>query len=213
LHLPFLLKIISKMASVEDGEIPKELSHLQDWTIVYLIIEVGCRGWIPGRFFPLLRKIGFSGQELRRVHENLQLLARKCSYVIWLNRFNKDFQPFRITVGNDNQNNTLKPSTSAISRDQKDRSAKNLIGARRRLTEKGLSSLLTSTSTLSYAQRLRATKSFFRARSRLQAKTTVVSGVSNVGDTLSNQDVENLLIYLLQTPIKLICHRALVIHF
>jgi len=95
-----------------------ELSHIRDWKLSYLILEVGCRGWIPGRFFSIVRNIGFVGREARRIYNNLQLVARKCSYVIWLNRFNKDFQSStRITVSEDNQEKhllTKAPLTEAV---------------------------------------------------------------------------------------------------
>ena len=76
----------------------KALSHLRDWKIFYVILEVGCRGWTPPRFPGLLRKLGFRGTEPRIISDNVQLLARKCSYVIWLNRFHKEFQHGRIVV-------------------------------------------------------------------------------------------------------------------
>ena len=74
------------------------LMNIKDWTFHYLVLEVGCRGWIPPRFFSLMRQLGFSNRELRVMHDNAQLIARKCSYVIWLNRYNKDFHPLRILI-------------------------------------------------------------------------------------------------------------------
>ena len=65
-------------------------------THIYLIFEVGCLGWIPPRFFSLMRKLGFDSKETCSMHDSIQLIARKCSYVIWLNRFNKDFSTIRI---------------------------------------------------------------------------------------------------------------------
>jgi len=67
-----------------------------DWSFHYLIFEVGCRGFIPSRFFGLVRKLGFNSQESRHLRDNLQLVVRKCSYVIWVNRYNKEFQCSRI---------------------------------------------------------------------------------------------------------------------
>ena len=74
------------------------LMNVKDWTFHYLVLEVGCRGWIPPRFFSLMRQLGFSSREVRGMHDNAQLIARKCSYVIWLNRYNKDFHPIRISI-------------------------------------------------------------------------------------------------------------------
>ena len=63
-----------------------------DWKFHFLIFEVGCRGFIPSRFFPMLRDLGFNPRESRLIRDNLQLVARKCSYVIWVNRFNNVFK-------------------------------------------------------------------------------------------------------------------------
>jgi len=76
----------------------KAFADLPGWTIHLVVAEVGCRGWIPGRFSSLLRGLGFIPTEIRTIHNDTQLLVRKCSYIIWLSRFNKDFQTFRVTV-------------------------------------------------------------------------------------------------------------------
>ena len=63
------------------------------------MIEVGCRGYIPPRFTSFLRKLGFSSSETRILRDNIQLVTRKCSYIIWINRFNKDFNSaLRVSV-------------------------------------------------------------------------------------------------------------------
>ena len=69
-----------------------------DWSFHYLIFEIGCRGFIPTRFFSLMRHLGFTKAQFRRIYTDLQLLVRRCSYVIWLNRYNKEFVPFRFSV-------------------------------------------------------------------------------------------------------------------
>ena len=63
------------------------------WQFHLLVFEVGCRGFIPARFPSSLRKLGFNSSETRTLRNSLQLMAQKCSYVIWINRFNKDFNP------------------------------------------------------------------------------------------------------------------------
>jgi hypothetical protein len=70
------------------------------WTFHTLAIEIGCRGFVPPRFSSITRRLGFSSSDLKILRDNLQLVARKCSYVIWLNRFNKDFNSsIRISAG------------------------------------------------------------------------------------------------------------------
>jgi hypothetical protein len=67
------------------------------WRIHVCTAEVGARGWIPPHFTNDLRRVfGFSRRELSQIADNCALVARKCSYVIWLNRFNKHFEPIPI---------------------------------------------------------------------------------------------------------------------
>ena len=49
------------------------------------------RVFIPSRFFSMTRQLGFSSTESRKMHNDLQFTARRCSYIIWVNRFNKEF--------------------------------------------------------------------------------------------------------------------------
>ena len=103
----------------------KRYSNLsaENWTLHYFIFEVGCRGFIPSRFFPMLRQLGFSPRESRSLHSSLQFTARRCSYVIWVNRYNKDFRPFRFVTASPNLgSSTLQPLSSAqIARATKNR--------------------------------------------------------------------------------------------
>ena len=84
--------------SVKREKYEKEFSAVTGWKLLFTILEVGCRGWIPPRFFSAMHQLGFSNREARTLHDGAQLIARKCSYMIWLNRFNKDFPSMRITV-------------------------------------------------------------------------------------------------------------------
>ncbi len=73
--------------------------HSTGWKLHYFAIEIGCRGFVPNRFSGISRQLGFDSLEFKRLRDNLQLVSRKCSYVIWLNRFNKDFNTsFRVSV-------------------------------------------------------------------------------------------------------------------
>ena len=74
------------------------LDNLQPgWKVEIVCIEVGAKGWIPPSFTRDLRKVvGFSKSVCRKLANDCQLVARKCSYVIWLNRSNKEFQPIRV---------------------------------------------------------------------------------------------------------------------
>ena len=74
------------------------LATVVNWKFHFIILEVGCRGFIAQRFSSSLRRLGFTPRECRCMYDAAQLLARKSSYVIWLNRYNKDFKPFRLTA-------------------------------------------------------------------------------------------------------------------
>ena len=67
------------------------------WSLHTIVIEVGARGWIPSNVASSLARLGLPA--VKNLCGKLGLLAVKSSYVIWLNRFNKDFQTWRISVG------------------------------------------------------------------------------------------------------------------
>ncbi len=68
----------------------------KDWTVWQLVLEVGARGWVPPSFAHQLRRLGFTKREASKLSSQVSMIARKCSYVIWLNRANKDFRPYRL---------------------------------------------------------------------------------------------------------------------
>ena len=67
------------------------------WTFHDCSLEVGALGWIPPSNRPILKSLGFTSPEIKLISDDMTLIARRCSYVIYLNRFNKDFEPYRIT--------------------------------------------------------------------------------------------------------------------
>ena len=60
-------------------------------------LETGALGWVPSSNRHILKSLGFTNAEVKAISNDMQLIARRCSYVIFLNRFNKDFQHFRIS--------------------------------------------------------------------------------------------------------------------
>jgi len=68
------------------------------WTIDVLAVEVGAKGWIPPSFFRAFKKLGFPSARTTKLTDDCSILARKCSYLIWINRFNKQFEPWRICM-------------------------------------------------------------------------------------------------------------------
>ena len=73
-------------------EITREAAK-NGWRFEKLVIEVGARGFIPQHVFTSFKKLDLRPKALIN---RLTLLAQKCSYVIWLNRFNQDFQTWRL---------------------------------------------------------------------------------------------------------------------
>jgi hypothetical protein len=63
------------------------------WRFEKLIVEVGARGFVPSHVHKALTRLDIRAKSLIN---KLVLLAQKCSYVIWINRFNKEFQTWRL---------------------------------------------------------------------------------------------------------------------
>ena len=63
------------------------------WRFEKLIVEVGACGFVPSYVRKALARLDIKAKALTN---KLALLAQKCSYVIWINRFNKEFQTWRL---------------------------------------------------------------------------------------------------------------------
>ena len=66
------------------------------WTFHSCVLEVGARGWIPPSLVSSLNKLGLPA--VNNLSKDLSLLAMKSSYIIWVNRFNREFSPWRLKV-------------------------------------------------------------------------------------------------------------------
>ena len=66
------------------------------WTFDSCVLEVGARGWIPPSLVSSLNKLGLPA--VNNLSKDLSLLAMKSSYIIWVNRFNREFSPWRLKV-------------------------------------------------------------------------------------------------------------------
>ena len=66
------------------------------WTIIVIAFEVGAKGWIPPSFNRCFKRLGFPSGRVRALANVCQHVALKCSYLIWINRFDKSFLPWRI---------------------------------------------------------------------------------------------------------------------
>ena len=61
-----------------------------------IVIEVGARGWIPNNVLSSLNLLGL--QSAREVCHRLSLVAVKSFYILWINRWNRDFNPLGSTL-------------------------------------------------------------------------------------------------------------------
>ena len=76
-----------------DNEISKEAAK-NGWRFDKRILEVGARGFVPKHVSKACNQLELPAKQTTN---KLSLVAQKCSYVLWINRFNKDFQPWRIS--------------------------------------------------------------------------------------------------------------------
>ncbi len=72
---------------------------LQGWALHVITIEIGAKGWVP----PSVRRdvdklLGLHKKSMNKLLDDCSLVARRCSYVIWVNRFNRDFEPWPLIV-------------------------------------------------------------------------------------------------------------------
>ena len=76
-----------------DNEISTEAAK-NGWRFDKLILEVGARGFVPKHVSKACNQLELPAKQTTN---QLSLVAQKCSDVLWINRFNKDFQPWRIS--------------------------------------------------------------------------------------------------------------------
>ena len=63
------------------------------WRFEKLIVEVGARGFVPSYVRKALTRLDI---KVKALINKLVLLAQKCSYDMAINRFNQDFQTWRL---------------------------------------------------------------------------------------------------------------------
>ena len=68
-----------------------------NWRVYTVVLEVGAKGWIPSSTMSALSSLGL--QSPKDLCDRLSHAALKSSYVIWINRFNQSFQPWRLSTG------------------------------------------------------------------------------------------------------------------
>ncbi len=99
LTAPLEENIESRHSSKVDKYLKELVQNAQSgWTIKVVCGEVGAKGWIPPRFTRDLRHIfGLTKSKSRSLADDCAWVARQCSYVIWSNRDNRDFEPFPVS--------------------------------------------------------------------------------------------------------------------
>jgi hypothetical protein len=74
----------------------KMVAKVEGWKFFDFSVEVGALGWIPPSTFGKLKELGFSNKETKMIQNELTYVARMCSYVIFVNRHNKEFRSYRV---------------------------------------------------------------------------------------------------------------------
>jgi hypothetical protein len=77
-----------------EGEITNEAKK-NGFKFYALIVEFGARGWVPSSAVSALKKIALPS--IRHLCNRASFMSLKSSYVIWINRFNKAFNPWRLS--------------------------------------------------------------------------------------------------------------------
>ena len=82
--------------NMEKRHLQKKKKYEQELTSAvyqmhYVIVEVGARGGLPDTLRRDLRRLGLTKKEAGVVVEECVIMARRCSFVIWCQRFNPDF--------------------------------------------------------------------------------------------------------------------------
>jgi hypothetical protein len=68
------------------------------YQIVYVIMEVGARGGLPKDLRRNMRRLGLTKKEAKDVVEACVLMVRRCSFIIWCQRFNSEFVATEMTL-------------------------------------------------------------------------------------------------------------------
>ena len=68
----------------------------KDWSIYVYPIEVGARGFINNRVHGNFLQIGIDRKSATSTIHKMSHMTRRCSYVVWLYRFNQDFKLYRL---------------------------------------------------------------------------------------------------------------------
>jgi hypothetical protein len=85
----------------------------QSWQAVLLPIEVGCKGFVGFSLTKCCKKLGLSKLLVSRISKLLSRVALPCSYLIFLSRNNRAWNPIDLHINLDNTNNLSMDPNSA----------------------------------------------------------------------------------------------------
>ena len=89
------------------------------WSIYVYPIEVGARGFINNRVHGNLLQIGIDRKSATSTIRKMSHMARRCSYVIWLYRFNQDVRLNGTSVADEAKKSNLIQHFSLSENDSK----------------------------------------------------------------------------------------------
>ena len=73
-----------------------KLAKSDDYEVIFMVWEVGARGWIPTNVSADLKKLGFTTKERQKVITDCRLAALRSSHVIRVQRYNNNFSAARM---------------------------------------------------------------------------------------------------------------------
>ena len=79
------------------------ISQIQErkWTVKFLTIEVGVRGFVGNSLFKCLISLGFSRSATTKLCKTVSLVSAKCSYTIFLSSGSRNWDTGRVLLGPD----------------------------------------------------------------------------------------------------------------
>ena len=87
------------------------------WELKFVCGEVGAKGWVPPSFTKDMRNtFGVKKTRVRKLADDCSWVARQCSYVIWLNRDNKEFTPHKVIPPGSERKETRKGTDKVVKR-------------------------------------------------------------------------------------------------
>ena len=94
-------------ANINKYSVLKTIIESKGWCVELFAVEVGARGYCSKSVLCCFKKLGFNNKLIRSTIKNLIKSSMKCSFCIWLPRYNKGWTP---STANSKLNDSSKES-------------------------------------------------------------------------------------------------------